>query len=456
MRIPLDVLPLGDWLFFLEERVKNQLLVIIGIVLFALSGCQNTLSVSQAQQPLAEVIPVARQGIVVEVISPDEVMVEAYGIYYGQGSTKAKLRDIAENGNELALLDARRTSIYILLFEGVDPILNTKEEQLGFEKDKAFFYSLENLKRYITYEDSLFNTNVKIEDGTGLKVSKRFKINKERLLQDLVDRHIITARETILESIGNPLIMVIPDVEFGQNPLEVLGRDPVARQASTVIQSYLTVKGYEVVVPEQSSEISSIVSAQKSFDGAADFSYMLALNIGSDVYVKFSGYTEAASFGTTRYVARLNIYESTTARLLGSETGYSKGRKGDLMVSVEEALNDAIDRALNRVMNYWQSDLKKGVQYKVVINLNSGLDSSDVDSIQLAFMEAISEIALSSRELVLTKETIDYLIWVDPARFDRSLQVYQALKVAFEQQGTGAVMGRISMNRKLMQLAIEY
>jgi hypothetical protein len=439
---------------------KRHIFLIVGMVtlLFVFAGCQST-----AQSDLWDLgdradMPVSKQGSVLEIVSPDEVLVEAYGLYYGEGkSIASQKRDVAEHGTEKALLDARRTAIHVLLLEGSDPILASDQEKAAFQRDKEYFYSPDTLRHYITYEDTLFTSRLLIEDSTGIRVSKRFKVNKERLLEDLAYRRIIVARDVLMESIGNPIIMVMPNAETNQSPLDILAADPIARQSSTIIQSYLTSKGYEVVTPEQSGEIANLITTQQSLNGGyPDFSYQLALTIGSDIYMTFTGYSEESSLDTTRYIATLNIYETTTARLLGSETGYSKGRKGDVGVSVEEAYNDAIDRALTRVMNYWKEDVEKGIQYKVIVSLTPGLDSFDIDTIHLSFLDAVDEIAVNSRELILTDETIDFLIWVDPKRYDRPLRVYQALKEAFEQGGSSAVMGRSSINRKLMQLTIEY
>ena len=126
------------------------------------------------------------------------------------------------------------------------------------------------------------------------------------------------------------------------------------------------------------------------------------------------------------------------------------------MVSVEEALIGALDRVITRIMNYWKEDMSRGTQYKVIVSITDGLDSHDIDSIHLAFMDAVSDISVSSRALVFTERTIDYLVWVDPQRHDQALRLYQALKTAFERYGTGAVMGRSSMNRKLLQLTIDF
>ncbi len=436
----------------------NGIRIILIALLILGTGCQGTSQTGSSDLQRTPDIPVSKRGTVLEMVSPSEVLVEASGEYYGVGgSVRAKRNDVDSNGTDQALIDARRTAIYVILFEGSDPVLSTPQERAAFQQQSAYFYHPDSLRRYITYEDTLFTSRVLMEDGTAIRVAKRFRINKDRLLNDLSDRRVMVAREQLLSTAGTPILMVMPDARTGESPLAVLAGDTTARQAATVIQGYLTSKGYEIVVPEQTAELTNLIRSQQTMSsGQPDFAYQIALSIGSDIYLTFSGYAQEASFGTTRYVATVNAYETTTARLLGSETGYSKERKGDLMVSVEEALNDAVDKVLTRVMNYWKEDMQRGVQYKVIVSITPGLDSYDIDSIQLAFMDAVSDVALSSRELVLTNETIDYIIWVDSAIYDRALGVYQALKTAFERYGTGAVMGRSSMNRKLMQLTIDY
>ena len=303
---------------------KFAFLLALCIALIGMTACQSSVLIPADSGRFRNEIPVARRGTVLEVVSPSEVRVEAYGEYYGTGSNvRAQRNDVNTNGTDLALLDARRTAIYLLLFEGSDPLLSTNQERMLFQQHSTHIYHPETLRRYITYEDSQFTSRVFLEEGTALRVAKRFRVNKDRLLADLAERRITIARQTLMQTMGNPILMVIPDARTAQSPLDVLAADTVARQGSTVLQSYLTAKGYEVVVPEQTAEIAQIIGAQQmSASGTVDFAYQLALSIGSDIYLTFSGYAEVASFGTYRYVATVNAYETTSARLLGSYTRY--------------------------------------------------------------------------------------------------------------------------------------
>lgn len=433
--------------------MKRILTISLISLLLLIVSCQSSQTIDPNSLRNSRDIPLSRRGSILEVVSPSEIMVEAYGEYYGQGSSmRDQRKDVDKQGSDAALLDARRTAIYLLLFAGSDPLLSTERERLLFDQHSMYFYAPENLRRYITYEETLFASRLLFEEGTAIRVSKRFTIHKDRLIADLTERNIIAGKTVLLETVGNPILMVLPDAISGQSPISVLTEDMVARQSATVIQSYLTSKGYEVVVPEQSAEISQLITAQQ----ATDYAYQLALSIGSDIYLTFSGYTEAGGYGTKRYVASLSAFETTTGRLLGSETGYSKERTGDDMVSVEEALNAAIDKVITRIMNYWKTDMLQGIQYKVILALPEQLDAYDSEMLQMSFLQAISDISLSSRELIITDQTIDCLIWVDPNEYDRALSVYLALQEAFNRYGTGATLTRSSLNRKLLQLAISY
>lgn len=439
--------------------MKCLRLPVIAIIATAiiLSGCMSApQSTDEAGGP--SYLPVSKQGTVVETISSAEVMVEANGVYYGAGRTDgSKQKDVDANGNDRALVDARRTALYTVLFGGTDPMISTPEEERAFRREASYFYDEATMESYITYEDTQFLKRVRIDGGTGLRVTKNFRINTEKLYQDLAARNIVVAREELAAGAGNPVIMVLPESGKGESPLDVLDRDQEARHAATVIQSYLTARGYDVVVPEQQAEMVQMTAAQGALDsGAMDYIYQMALSVGSDVYITFSGKLEDASYGTQKYALSLSAFETTTARLLGSETGYSQGRQGEVLVSIEEAMNDAVDKVLNRISNYWTEDLQNGLQYKVVVNIEPVFDDYQIDDIHLSFMDAVDRIALDSKELVLTKETIDYLIWVDPAEYDRGLRVYSALKDEFDGAGTDGIMGRVSINRKMLLLKIEY
>jgi len=403
-------------------------------------------------------LPVSRQAKIVEVVSSSEVMMEATGIYKGKGKkAKHKKKDVDKKGISRATLDAKRSALYYLLFNGTDPILTGDNERQKFSIHEGNFFSEDQLDNYITYEDATLIKKVKIDDGTGLKLVKRFKINKELLLKTLESLEVIIGQSELTNEIGNPLIMVLPSVEKGQSPIDELRENSTYKHAASVVESYLTARSYEVIVPEQQASMDALNSAQMDLGGREeDYAYQMALSVGSDIYIEFSGVEENAGYGTKKYAITIRAFETTTARLLGTETGYSQGRKGELMVSVEEAMNDAIDKVLARVTKYWKSDLDRGIQYKLICNISSDFDEDEIEEIQFALMDAIEEMANQSKENIITSQTMDYLIWCDPGKYDKSSKVYRYVKKYYKKEDAGGVLRKVNVNRKMIILKIDY
>jgi len=425
----------------------NQRLAVFTIVISFLMG-----SIVFAQ------LPVSKQATFVESVSSAEVMIEATGIYDGVGKKdKHKKKDVDKNGMAGASLDAKKSAVYFVLFGGTDPLLSSEDERQKFGAHEAFFFKKDNISSYVSYEDALVIKKLKIDGGKGLKVVKRFKINKQLLTKDLESRNIVAARADLAETIGNPFIMVLPATKKGESPIDLLRTNPQVKHAAAVVESYLTARQYDVVVPEQQESMSSLNSAQMELgDREDDYAYQLALSIGSDVYIEYSGSIEDAGYGTKKYALVVRAYETTTARLLGTETGYSQGRKGEIMVSIEEAMNDAIENVLSRITNYWKSDVKKGIQYKLIFNLSTDFDEDQIEEVQFALMDAIEDISISSKENIVTDQTVDYLIWCDPLKYDKSSKVYRGVKKYFKDEGTEGVLRKVNVNRKMILLKVDY
>jgi hypothetical protein len=134
----------------------------------------------------------------------------------------------------------------------------------------------------------------------------------------------------------------------------------------------------------------------------------------------------------------VRAYETTTGRLLGTETGYSQARQGESLLSIEEAMNGAIDAVLSRIDTYWREDLKNGVQYKLVISINPSFSEDDVLDIQDLFMDTAKKVSKRSKENIATKQTMDYLIWCDPAKYDSSRRLFRDIRKEFDASSYGS------------------
>lgn len=405
--------------------------------LFPLLGFAALFLMSCAAPLKQPIMPVANEATFIESYSPAEVTIRATGVGVG------------ENNSVGAEQDLKRTAVQFVLLMGSDPLISTPEERMRFQNIQEMFY--ENVDKYITWSASEVTSQSRTtwNGHPALKRTKAVRIHRENLRRDLTERGVLVARAELEEAQGNPVIMVIPDSPAGQTPLQVLDKNSLAKQAAAVIESYLTARMYEVVVPRAMDQIDQMTKLQADIAGASeDPAYAMAMAIGSDVYFVYSG-----QVGNGKASVAVKAYETTTARLLGTETGYSKTRPGAAQGAlVEEAVSDAVDKVLERIKAYWQADLKQGLQYRIIFRVEGSFSPDALESLQMKIGDLIEENFDKSKENVLTAKTMDYNIWAKKDDFSRSAKIYQMLK---EQLAGKAKLRQININRKLLILAIE-
>jgi hypothetical protein len=409
--------------------LKRKFLCLIFIVLFS--------TVSNSQKNL----PISREATFLESYSPTEVTIRASGI--GKNNAQAEL-------------DGRRSAVYFVLIGSTDPILQTNEERMAFEKIQDEIFDENNIKRYISFETTEYEQRVKLSDGR-VKITKVYRVNKKLLTDDLIARNVIKPKEEITEAIGLPFIMVVPEAPKGVSPVDLLRSDRLLKKGAEVIESYLTARKYDVQVPEQMETLSELAQAQAGLKGVEeDYAYQLALAIGSDVYITYNVKVEKRYVGSTEYrkaVVAARAYETTTARLLGTETGYSGEYAVPEEAVVEEAMNDAIDKVLSRIMAYWKEDLTRGLQFKLIFRITGNFDEDTHDEILLATEQVLKKVCNRTKQNVVTDQTLDYIVWVNPQKYNSPLALFRDIRSGIESQVPVKVR-RISANRKMLILEI--
>ncbi len=384
-------------------------------------------------------VPKSQEATFVESYSPTEVTLKAKGIGFNV--------DEAER-------DARKCAVYFLLYSANDAILQTPAEKEAFKAIEQEFFTDANINNYITFMSNSILSKVKLQDGS-VKVEKLIRVNREKLKEDLVAKGAIAGTKDLAAIAGNPFIMVLPEVPKGQSPIAALQRDPNIKKGAEVIESYLTARRYEVRVPEQQDAVNDLVSAKKAVAGIQDdIAYKLALSIGADIYISYNVKIEQGSIGKKASVG-CRAYETTTARLLGTETGYSPERPDVPEAAlIEEAMNFAIDRVLSRINAYWKEDIASGRQYKVIFRITGKFD--DPNNLTDALEDVLKEVTTKRKNNATTKETADWILWQNSYESERDF--FKALSKAFESnkdiKKLGAKLKRINVNRKLMLLEI--
>jgi acetyltransferase-like isoleucine patch superfamily enzyme len=409
---------------------QKKIILIANLILFFISF---SFSYSQGN------LPKSREAVFVDAYSPTEVIVKAKGI--------GKDVNAAEN-------DAKKAAVYFLLYNATDPVLQTQAEKQAFANIENDFFDIANINNYIAYMANDILSRVKV--GKEIKIEKMIRVNRQKLNDDLAAKGIVASKEALAAAVGNPFIMVIPEVKKGENPINILQSNPNVKKGAEVIEGYLTARKYEVQVPEALDQLNDLVSAQVGIKGIEDDpAYAIALSIGSDVYITYNVAVEQGSIGKKAVVAA-RAYETTTARLLGTETGYSPERPNAPDAAlIEEAMNWAIEKVLSRINAYWKEDINNGQQYKVIFKITGSFE----DPYEVADIvdDVLKDVTTKKKQNIATEQTIDYNIWQN--KFENSNRFFRELNKKLEAnndfKSLGAKLKRINVNRKLIIIGIE-
>lgn len=406
------------------------------------------ISLSAAPAFCQDNLPKSKQASFVESYSPTEWMIKAAGI--GGGKTKQQEKN--------AVIDAQKSAVYFCLFMGTDPILSSQEAKSRFALIEQNFFDINNITKFIAWESEEYTQRTKLAGGKELKVEKVFRVNVGLLKEELVNMGVIMALTDLAAEVGLPQILVIPEVLKGENPLEVMANRSEIKHGARVIESYLTTQRYEVIVPEQQDFLNNYGETMRLVEGTSeDLSYKIALSIGSDIYLTYAVSIDRRMVGSTenkKASVSVRAYETTTARLLGTETGYSYERPASDEIVVEEAIHDAVDKVLSRVNAYWKEDLRQGIQYKIIFSITGSFDEDEVEEIQFALADIIDEFSNRSKENIVTDQTMDYLVWVQPGKYAQARDLYKDIRQGFEAEITNAAVKRQQFNRKLLLLEV--
>lgn len=249
-------------------------------------------------------------------------------------------------------------------------------------------------------------------------------------------------------SASTPTIMVMPAKSgSGKSELEVVTDNPMSKAMMESINGYLTQKKYEVKSLEGQSQLDDVIKMQNDIANTDDdMSYLASLVLGADIYVKYSG-----SVQTDNVVVEVNAYETSTGRLLGSQTAEVKNNghvsQTNLRANVQAAARKAMPNLEKKILAYWSSNLQKGVQYKVVMNLKGEFTDSQIEDLHDFTVSSLKKTFNSVTVNVLTEKTIDLVVYADPGRYADSQEVYSEIRKILK---SNAETKKINITKKLI------
>lgn len=402
-------------------------------------------------------LPESRQATFIEAVTADEVLIKSKGIGGKSGMFGFK----EEESVKLAEIDARKAAVYLVVFggAGLDGLVRSDEEKRKFAPIEQELFAADNVQKFVAWEANSFESRVKLAGGEKIRVEKQFRINRAAVINFLVDRRVIAKLEDVTEEIGLPTLMALPEVKSGQNPLDELRSNSVLKQGASVIESYLTQKKYNVVAPEQAQQLYEQQKAQLSVKGhEEDLSYMIALSVGSDIYVSYTITVDSRKVGSSdvrKASVSIRAYETTTARLLGVETGYSEESAAPASALVEGAMTNALNNVISRINSYWQDDLKNGAQYKIIFTIVGQFDQNTKYDIADAAAKTLKKIAGRVKENVVADNTIDYLAWIQDKDMQSPSALFRELRREFNANFSEGKLKQITLNRKLIVVGVE-
>lgn len=250
------------------------------------------------------------------------------------------------------------------------------------------------------------------------------------------------------QNISTPTIMVMPSKsKSGRSEMDVVSDNPMSKAMMEAINGYLTQKHYEVKSLEGQTELDDIIKMQNDIANTDDdMSYLASLALGADVFVKFSG-----SAQTDNVVAEVSAYESSTGRLLGSQTAEVKNNghvsQTNIRANVQSAARKAMPGLEQKILAYWKMDLAKGMQYKVVMNLKGDYTDSQIEDMQDIVVKKLKGSFNSVTVNVMTEKTIDLVVYADPSKYGDSQEVYSQIRTLLK---TDAETKKINITKKLI------
>ena len=417
----------------------KKLLLLIGFALASITACG-----SGENKPVERKtnLPISSEATFVESYSSSEVSIAATG--YGVNM-------------EMATKDLKKAAVLFVTTGGTDPLVKSPKEKSNFNMISEEMFQMVVINGFITNESKPKKTVGVTKDGVQMKkVTKYVRVDKRKVKEYLTQKQVIISKDELTEAVGTPYIMVLPEPAKGVDPLDLLSNNLLAKAGAAAIESYLTAREYDVLVPEAANVLNKISQMSSELAGV-DEDPIAKINrvIGSDVYVTYLTVIKKGSNGTRKASVTVKAYETTTGRLLGSETGYSPSLKiNSDQALIENAIGDAINNVLARVQTYWKKDMKKGLQYKVTFRI-ADFKGAMAEEITDKIADVLESEFEKTKEVLITNNTVEYIVWASQDDYSSGNSIYRMLRKQIEKSARNATVSRISVNKKFVLVKIE-
>lgn len=195
---------------------------------------------------------------------------------------------------------------------------------------------------------------------------------------------------------------------------------------SQYLKEFLIQKKYDVKEKEAANSIDELLGMLSDLSqNSEDLSYALSLSIGADIYIQ-----NVLNIQGNMISVELKAYESSTAKLLGSQIGFVKdndGKKENYPFLIKTATKKAFSSLEKQILSYWDKEFSLGKQYKVVIKIGERFDGSALETLQNNVLSALKKRFEFVTINAMTERTLDLIIRVKQDKENDALSLYSNL-----------------------------
>lgn len=286
-----------------------------------------------------------------------------------------------------ARIDAKKAAMYQIIKNN----LRSKEARFKFADHSREFYL-----RHMTFvKDTKPQGTFVLGDDGNARLKVIVIVDRKQIMTWLKDRGVLNI-EKIRDMIGNPTVAV-------KARIKVYNRQLSSHVSGSAIK-FLTSRTYNAMDIDNFSAKSSITAADQTkllrIKGIKMNAVQLKASlIGADVYFEVAASPQTIS-GGVKGSANIKAYETTTRKLIGAGTGYGKQyatfQPKVKLMTIGEAIENAMQKTLAQVTNYWQKYAREGSPFKLTIMGKLDAVEDMADYIALAIKRAKGVLAFKN------------------------------------------------------------
>ncbi len=300
-----------------------------------------------------------------------------------------------------AITDAQRNAIETAV--GTYILSETEVQNFMTVKDKILSKSEAFIKTY------KLTDKVREADGSWT-VQIEAAVAKDIVMNDL------EALGVLMSQLDNPSIVVF------YAPKGTPYDKRYTEQGINQINQYLTTHRYDVYDLDQlNSMIEDDMSMKGYLEEDVDLAEILAKKLKADLYITVALILEDASYGKKKAKATAKIFNASTAKLLGTQNGYSDEVRGNATAhdrNIDQAVKKLMPLMMKQVKGYWKLQVDKGRQFTVLF---SGLPKGFKTKIKVK--NAIASVANEYKKI----SNNEYKVWYKGSLDDFQEAIYEPL-----------------------------